>query len=100
MQTILNLDTLLPNQQSYNIAPWNYTGDETLDSIPADMVLTTYVHPNRVDMLFIYALTPHYSSHLVEIINKLLFFGHLFSYHNEVEEYIWQDSNLFSAYYH
>ncbi|MCD4680432.1 MAG: hypothetical protein K8S00_08600, partial [Bacteroidales bacterium] len=32
-----NLQSILPNNQPYNRSPWNYTGTETLNSIPANM---------------------------------------------------------------
>jgi hypothetical protein len=38
MQTQLNTGGYLPVNQPYNVAPWNYAGTETLDSIPAGMV--------------------------------------------------------------
>ncbi|MEZ5083468.1 MAG: hypothetical protein R2750_08470 [Bacteroidales bacterium] len=39
MNTSLNSDYLLPLNQPYNTAPWNYSGDESVTSIPnADIV--------------------------------------------------------------
>ncbi|MBE0641735.1 MAG: hypothetical protein IH599_06845 [Bacteroidales bacterium] len=38
MNTTLNTAGHLPLSQPYNVAPWNYTGSETLASIPAGMV--------------------------------------------------------------
>lgn len=38
MNTTLNAGGYLPLAQPYNTAPWNYSGAETLDSIPAGMV--------------------------------------------------------------
>jgi hypothetical protein len=32
------INTIIPLAQPYNTAPWNYTGTETLSTIPADMV--------------------------------------------------------------
>lgn len=37
MNTTLNAGGLLPGTQPFNTAPWNYTGTESLASIPADM---------------------------------------------------------------
>lgn len=34
MATILNTEEILPFAQPYNIAPWNYTGDESVTAIP------------------------------------------------------------------
>ncbi len=38
MSTTLNTNGYLPLSQPYNTAPWNYTGTETVASIPADVV--------------------------------------------------------------
>ncbi|MCD4695280.1 MAG: hypothetical protein K8S16_03480, partial [Bacteroidales bacterium] len=39
MRTTLNDEGLLPLEQPYNVAPWNYSGTESVDSIPnADIV--------------------------------------------------------------
>jgi len=34
MQTNLNLDDMIPKNQPYNSAPWNYSGSESVSSIP------------------------------------------------------------------
>ncbi len=38
MHTNLNASGLLPTNQPFNIAPWNYTGTETVTNIPANVV--------------------------------------------------------------
>ncbi len=38
MSTTLNTNGYLPLSQPYNTAPWNYTGTESVASIPADVV--------------------------------------------------------------
>ena len=38
METTLNTNDLIPLDQPYNTAPWNYAGTETVASIPADVV--------------------------------------------------------------
>jgi hypothetical protein len=38
MNTSLKARALVPLSQPYNISPWNYTGTETVASIPADVV--------------------------------------------------------------
>ncbi|MCF8304243.1 MAG: hypothetical protein K9I94_13285, partial [Bacteroidales bacterium] len=38
MNTGLNTNGAIPLNQPYNTSPWNYTGNETLDEIPDDMI--------------------------------------------------------------
>ncbi|MEZ5196864.1 MAG: hypothetical protein R2764_10800 [Bacteroidales bacterium] len=38
MDTDLAEQGLIPLQQPFNIEPWNYEGDETVASIPSDIV--------------------------------------------------------------
>ena len=38
MNTTLNSGSLIPLNQPFNIAPWNYTGTESVTSIPANVV--------------------------------------------------------------
>ena len=46
MQTLLNAEDLLPLNQPYNVAPWNYSGTENVPAIPnanvVDWVLVEY----------------------------------------------------------
>lgn len=50
MTTTLNDDDLIPLSQPYNTAPWNYSGTETVGSIPnADVVDWVYVEIRRAD---------------------------------------------------
>ncbi len=38
MKTELNNEKLIPLSQPYNISPWNYSGNESVSSIPSDIV--------------------------------------------------------------
>lgn len=38
MHTALNTSNLIPLTQPYNVTPWNYNGDESVNTIPADAV--------------------------------------------------------------
>ncbi|RLD56922.1 MAG: hypothetical protein DRJ05_10540 [Bacteroidetes bacterium] len=38
MDTELAVQSLIPLEQPFNVAPWNYAGDETVTSIPSDIV--------------------------------------------------------------
>ncbi len=38
MDTELAAQSLIPLEQPFNVAPWNYTGDEVVTSIPSDIV--------------------------------------------------------------
>jgi hypothetical protein len=39
MQTTINQNALLPNSQPYNIAPWNYNGNENLGTGPSSVMV-------------------------------------------------------------
>ena len=49
MLTALSESELIPDSQPYNISPWNYTGDEKINSIPTTMVDWVLVELRNAD---------------------------------------------------
>ena len=53
MNTTLNSKGLIPMSQPYNSSPWNYTGTENVDSIPAQVVDWILVELRKTDTTII-----------------------------------------------